>query len=166
MLIPSSPFEIRTKYFYHPVVRWIVRILSYGGLLLVNVLYASYSLVSMGPLHRVDPVLFVCFQTVLLAPIGFVIAVEGQEASHPREYLSWSPVRWVPQCRIVVLYALAERYGDDRGHGLLNSEWDCCHLHRLEGIWTTYLDADQMGVSVRIGRSCPCLVYVTVGMAR
>ena len=73
MWIPSSPFEMRTKYFYHPVVRWIVRILSYGGLLLVNVLYASYSLVSLGPLHRVDPVLFVCFQTVLLAPIGFAL---------------------------------------------------------------------------------------------
>jgi drug/metabolite transporter (DMT)-like permease len=73
MLIPSSPFEMRTKYFSHPVVCWILRILSYGGLLLVNVLYASYSLVSMGPLHRVDPVLFVCFQTMLLAPIGFAL---------------------------------------------------------------------------------------------
>jgi drug/metabolite transporter (DMT)-like permease len=76
MLIPSSAFE-RTKYFSHPVIRWIIRILSYGGLLLVNVLYASYSLVSLGPLHRVDPVLFVCFQTVLLAPIGFVLLLRA-----------------------------------------------------------------------------------------
>jgi drug/metabolite transporter (DMT)-like permease len=77
-LILSSPFEMRTKYFSHPVVRWIVRILSYGSLLLVNVLYASYSLVSLGPLHRVDPVLFVCFQTVLLAPIGFVLLMRAR----------------------------------------------------------------------------------------
>jgi drug/metabolite transporter (DMT)-like permease len=78
MWIPLSPFEMRTKYFYHPVVRWIIKILSYAGLLLVNILYASYSLVSMSPLHRVDPILFVCFQAMILAPIGFALLLRAR----------------------------------------------------------------------------------------
>jgi lactate permease len=55
-----------------------VRILAYGGLLLVNLLYASFSLVSMEPLNRVDPVLFLCFQMLLLVPIALVLLVRAR----------------------------------------------------------------------------------------
>ncbi len=57
-------------------------LLAYGSLLLINVLYASFSLVSLSPLHRIDPVLFVCFQMVLLAPVGFVLLVRGRKHLH------------------------------------------------------------------------------------
>lgn len=60
--------------------RWTGSMLALGSLLLANVLYASYSLVSPGPLSRVDPLLFVCFQMLLLAPVGFVLVYKARRA--------------------------------------------------------------------------------------
>jgi hypothetical protein len=80
--------------------------------------------------HRVPHTLCVLSDSAF-GSYRFCIADESQEASYPRECLSWSSVRWVPQCRVVVLYALAKRYGDDRGDGFLDGEWSCCHLHFL-----------------------------------
>jgi lactate permease len=62
--------------------RWMVQALAYGSLLLINVLYASFSLVSLGPLSRLDPVLFVCFQMALLAPVGLVLVLRGRQHLH------------------------------------------------------------------------------------
>jgi lactate permease len=76
LLSPQTEKKLSIERF---TAHWMWSLLAYGSLLLVNVLYASFSLVSLGPLHRIDPVLFVCFQMALLAPVGFVLLFRGRK---------------------------------------------------------------------------------------
>ncbi len=78
-----SPQMERKPLFARLSARWMAQVSAYGSLLLVNVLYASFSLVSLGPLSRLDPVLFVCFQMVLLAPVGLALLISGRKQLHP-----------------------------------------------------------------------------------
>ena len=45
--------------------------LAYGSFVLVYLPYASFSLVAKEPVTRLDPVLFVCLQMLLLVPAAF-----------------------------------------------------------------------------------------------
>ena len=75
-LLPPHLKSIR--YYQCRAPFWMMQILAYVGLLLVNPLYASFSLVSIDSLGRIDPILFVCFQTLLLAPFGLVFLLSAR----------------------------------------------------------------------------------------
>lgn len=48
-------------------------LLAFGSFFLVNVLYASFSIVARGTLVRVDPLVFTCFQMLLLVPFALFL---------------------------------------------------------------------------------------------
>ncbi|GHO48342.1 EamA family transporter [Ktedonospora formicarum] len=48
----------------------ILKLLAYGACLLVNVLYASFSIVASEPLERIDAVIFTALQFALLLPVA------------------------------------------------------------------------------------------------
>jgi lactate permease len=59
--------------------RLAARLLAYGALIAVNLLYASFSVVSMGPISRIDPVVFICLAMFPLAPVGVALLARSKE---------------------------------------------------------------------------------------
>jgi drug/metabolite transporter (DMT)-like permease len=51
----------------------VMRLLAFGSFFLVNVLYASFSIVARETLVRVDPIVFTCFQMLLLVPFALFL---------------------------------------------------------------------------------------------
>ncbi len=78
---PNTPFLSRVKTLLSSRcdICLASRLLAYGGLLLVNFLYASFSLLSMAPLSRIDPVLFLCFQMLLLSPLALILLLKTRK---------------------------------------------------------------------------------------
>ncbi|MGH2510907.1 MAG: hypothetical protein ACRDHZ_26380, partial [Ktedonobacteraceae bacterium] len=74
-----SGLVAKTPSFLRKTRHLMLGFLAYGALIGVNLLYSSFSLVSMGPIDHIDPVIFLCFAMWLLLPVGIFLLLLARD---------------------------------------------------------------------------------------